>query len=354
MAWLNVVFITAVISTYNGGLCMQCLSQTGSPVDWFVIYKIPRIKNQTPTIQGGTAFYYMDNEDPSLDLSEAGIDDVNGNAVYYTLNQMYKNRTSIAYAMYNDHPPDERSNQRGHTKGIVALDKAGGFWMVHSTPEFPPPWSQGYQWPKNGLINGQTFLCISMTYRNMNEIGNVFMYTYPYIYDSSLPDAFVQDLPLLARIIRKKQHVTSEPWNKDIELTTKDNVVFHSYAKFTKFNRDLYDGFLSYEMKDDLLVQSWIESTKKPENKLPSNCSIPFKVYNVKMIQFPGTDIKFQTAKDHSKWAVSKQNGNWLCIGDINRQKPQFKRGGAQVCFQHPQAWKSLRALVTDDSFEKC
>ena len=41
---------------------------------------------------------------------------------------------------------------------------------------------------------------------------------------------------------------------------------------------DLYDGLMSSALKEDLLVQSWIKSEKSPEDKLPSNCTIPYKV----------------------------------------------------------------------------
>ena len=35
---------------------------------------------------------------------------------------------------------------------------------------------------------------------------------------------------------------------------------------------------MSSALKEDVLVQSWIESEKSPEDKLPSNCTIPYKV----------------------------------------------------------------------------
>ena len=54
------------------------------------------------------------------------------------------------------------------------MDTSGGFWIVHSTPKFPPFWSDGYKWAHNGDTNGQTFLCISMTYSEMDNIGIVF------------------------------------------------------------------------------------------------------------------------------------------------------------------------------------
>ena len=41
---------------------------------------------------------------------------------------------------------------------------------------------------------------------------------------------------------------------------------------------DLYDGLMSSALNEDLLVQSWIELNKSPGDKLPSNCTIPYKV----------------------------------------------------------------------------
>ena len=142
--------------------------------------------------------------------------------------------------------------------------------------------------------------------------------------------------------------MTKPPWYTVTKLETRNDDVFFSFAKYTNFERDLYDGWMSSYLKEDLLVQSWIKSSKS----LPSNCTIPYKVYNINNIQIPGTSITFPTSKDHSKWAVSKNGGNWLCIGDINRQKPQFHRGGGQVCFQNEQAWNSFKTLVKD--FEAC
>ena len=41
---------------------------------------------------------------------------------------------------------------------------------------------------------------------------------------------------------------------------------------------DLYDGLMSFTLKEDLLVQSWIESNRSPGDKLSSNCTMPNKV----------------------------------------------------------------------------
>ena len=302
----------------------------------------------TPIIHEGQGFYYMDEKTPTLALSNKGMNDSN-HAVYNTLEQIYKSQSTMAYIMYNDQPPDkDPSLKHGHTKGTVAFDQKGGFWLVHSTPEFPPIKSDGYFWRKSACTFGQTFLCMSMDYSIMDRIGTVFMYTYPKIYDKSFPSVFTEDNPILASLVlsSKQKHVTEPPWYNVTQIITKGGKKFFSFEKFTDFHRDLYDGLLSGQLKEDLLVETW-RVHGASHGDLPSNCSIPYKVYNIDTMKFPDQGIQFNTSKDHSKWAVSDSKGDWLCIGDINRQMTQFKRGGGQVCFQNHQAWTSFRNLAT-------
>ena len=51
---------------------------------------------------------------------------------------------------------------RGHTKGVLAFDLGTdtAFWLVQSTPKFPPKGS--YSFPTTGVPNAQTFLCITL------------------------------------------------------------------------------------------------------------------------------------------------------------------------------------------------
>jgi len=68
--------------------------------------------------------------------------------------------------------------------GVIGFDEQSGFWLVHSTPHFPPPQSKGYDWPSSAEHYGQSFLCISMSTKgNLNEIGNSLRTVFPmYIY----------------------------------------------------------------------------------------------------------------------------------------------------------------------------
>ena len=55
--------------------------------------------------------------------------------------------------------------------GAIGFDKTDGFWLITSVPKFPSPKSNGYKFPSNGDVYGQTFLCISMNYDMLDIVG---------------------------------------------------------------------------------------------------------------------------------------------------------------------------------------
>ncbi len=118
----------------------------------------------------------------------------------------------VGYILYNDQPPQQQklfgdaTRSCGHTKGavlvqltawndingtqsniyggwsvnvycffvpgVVVFDKQQGFWLVHSTPHFPPPKSQGqFSYPGSGISNGQNFICVTYPFERFQTIG---------------------------------------------------------------------------------------------------------------------------------------------------------------------------------------
>lgn len=183
-----------------------------------------------------------------------------------------------------------------------------------------------------------------------------------------------------------------------------------SFAKTTEFQDDLYSGLVAPKLMSNLLTETWNNGKifiskneaiwfekvelyfvnhffliKKGAGTLPSNCSakIAFHVNNIEEIKIdplvPG--FKFSVHHDHSKWAVTKSNDDLddlfiddsnnstnnsnsssverrrrsgqavriACIGDINRQEEQFKRGGGTVCFMsNENVWRAYSQLVNE------
>lgn len=102
-------------------------------------------------------------------------------------------------------------------------------------------------------------------------------------------------------------------------------------------------------LQSDLLVQFWNRST----GVRPSDCSLGWKVLDVTQIKLVKR-FEFKRSQDHSKWAVSTEaaapgaGGGWVCVGDINRNVAEEKRGGGTVCQRHPLVWKAYRTAVVD------
>lgn len=58
------------------------------------------------------------------------------------------------------------------SSGVVLLDKNQGFWLVHSTPHFPPVRQGGqYYYPSSGVTNGQNFICVTYPLDRFQTIG---------------------------------------------------------------------------------------------------------------------------------------------------------------------------------------
>lgn len=333
---------------------MTCRDNSGNPVDWFAVYKLPRLSSSSSDpVRNGVGQAYMDVNSQKWTMLDKGIDDTD-HAVYFTLQQIYKNALSqsTAYLMYNDQVPDGPvSFNHGHTKGDIAFDRTSGFWLVHSVPRFPPPGNSSYKYPRSGTVYGQTLLCVTFGYKQFNEIGNQLLYNYPRYYDHNLPSSFAKDNPFLADSINGA-HVKSEPFNRTVTLTSLAGRQFVSFAKFSAFGEDLYHEMVAPYFNSELLTETWQHGS----GKMASDCSKP-KVLNVRAVSILTED--FQEMEDHSKWAVTtsgpslqKQNSKWTCIGDINRMQEQTKRAGGTLCSNLEALWNGFRNAVTE--VEKC
>ncbi|KAH7696197.1 Deoxyribonuclease II family protein [Aphelenchoides avenae] len=95
-----------------------------------------------------------------------------------------------------------------------------------------------------------------------------------------------------------------------------------------------------------MYVETWLNGAAK--DYLPL-CEGPGKVTSLRSVK-PGAH-QWTSSNDHSKWAVTK-DPSWVCIGDVNRQESQAKRGGGTVCFQNEKIWKFMRDAV--ESYECC
>ncbi|XP_018595204.2 deoxyribonuclease-2-alpha-like [Scleropages formosus] len=362
-----VLLLLGVLRAPPGGSAalpgISCYSDHGDPTDWFHLYKLPRLAHQ---LRGDGLQYLLMG--PGSEGWAPGAVEVNDSAgaLGRTVGQLYQQREAdeIAYILYNDQKPKEEGSgfavqhEKGHTKGVVLLDKTQGFWLVHSTPHFPPPKDEGeFAYPSTGEKNGQNFLCVTYPLERFQTIGEQLSINEPLIYDCSVPDSMASSLPSLAALCGKSWSEGSNaslplsdplslvPSNRSVELASLAGTAFVSFAKGSSFENDLYHSWVAPALQSDLLVQFWHESA----GVLPSDCSQNWEVLNVKTISLGSAD-EFSTTKDHSKWAVGTEDasGSWICVGDINRNEAEEKRGGGTVCHSNSAVWKAYRTAVVE------
>ncbi|XP_010591586.1 deoxyribonuclease-2-alpha isoform X1 [Loxodonta africana] len=347
---LRPVLLAVLLGVPAGAL--TCYGDSGQPVDWFAVYKLPAKSGPGDAAGSGLRYKYLDATSGGWRDGAVFISSSAG-AVGRSLLPLYQsNASQLAFLLYNDQPPEssgvQDSSSRGHTKGVLLLDREGGFWLVHSVPRFPPPASSAaYSWPDSARNYGQTLLCVSFSLTQFLTIGRQLTYTYPLVYDHKLEGAFAQKFPNLEEVV-KGHHIRQGPWNSSVTLTSQAGATFQSFAKFGNFGDDLYSGWLAGALGSNLQVQFWQNSA----GILPSNCSGAQHVLDITEIAFPGPGgPTFSATEDHSKWCVAPK-GPWTCVSDMNRNQREEHRGGGTLCAQLPALWKAFQPLVKD--WERC
>ncbi|XP_023266820.1 deoxyribonuclease-2-alpha-like isoform X1 [Seriola lalandi dorsalis] len=315
---------------------VKCRNDNGDEVDWYILYKLPNVKGR------GLSYLYMDESTNGWKLSKENIGSKTG-TLANTLKPLFdfydRKIEGFGYMLYSDQPPNQNapSASFGHSKGVVMLDRQTGVWLSHSTPKFPTYRSKDF-WPKSGNANAQTFMCMTYSYDDFKEIGLQLMYIHTYPYDSDIPKTFPNELRCVAQ---RNCYPKKGPWFRETSLTSVRGHQFHSFAKYKRFGDDLYSGLIADKLGKTLYVKSW----GKMKRPMPSNCSIPHYVYNVKEVQLPKMK-PFNDTVDHSKWCVTP-DGGWTCIADMNREVSQMGRGGGAICTKDVAVGNAFYTLIT-------
>ncbi|KAH7942023.1 hypothetical protein HPB49_019864 [Dermacentor silvarum] len=170
---------------------VSCKDERNEDVEWFFMYKMPKEASRAASVafnkastspRGGEEYFYVDARTPASTSrwprSEHSVAEATG-ALANTLAPLYstnKSALNLAYATYNDQPPNgidgATVDSHGHTKGVILFDEQQGVWLVHSVPEFPSSLHGGrYVFPDTGREYGQTALCVTFPTSQLDTIG---------------------------------------------------------------------------------------------------------------------------------------------------------------------------------------
>lgn len=195
-----------------------------------------------------------------------------------------------------------------------------------------------------GRIFGQTMFCLTVnatspsSFNDIDSISEHFLYTYPLVYDSRFSPSASQRYKILATdIIKNKSHVTDPPYVR-ISPRNASNLEVMVFAKYGSANIDMSSELIVPTLRQTMLSETW---SNGGQTNLPSDCAGEFQTENIQQLAF-----NFTVHYDHSKWLVSEGDGNWTCIGDMNRQVEQKQRHGGFVCIHHPEIQQRFRQLV--------
>nr|QCB20004.1 DNase TATD-2 [Laodelphax striatellus] len=356
------IFTLFNVFTVSESEKLQCMGEDNKPVDWFIIYKLPKLEKVKRAAADanddrGKKYLYMSSStmrSPGWKYPAKLISDVDS-IPGITLKPLYvEGKQDQVWILYNDQPPEgsKVKGAHGHTKGVVAANKEGGFWIVHSVPRFPEvPSAEGqYSYPDSGHNNGQTFLCMTLGSKEIEKVAKQLQFNQAGVYYSFYSQTLDSLYPTLVSVAKKTAYKLDEDFNIE-EIKTSANNVFTSFAKSQLYAKDIYEELVAPTLKSSMDVETW----RNGVGPLISNCTKTFAVKNVEEVQLcvKKECDSFPSTKDHSKWAASEDQTNpWICIGDINRAASQGKRGGGTVCMKNAKVWNAFHQAV--ESVEAC
>lgn len=93
------------------------------------------------------------------------------------------------------------------------------------------------------MIYGQSFLCLSLSANQIDIVGEQLIFNEPQIYESRLSQSLTKTYPNIKRLIEGKRINNGPYWN-DADLKTLDGSNFKSFAKSSKFYKELYEDWV--------------------------------------------------------------------------------------------------------------
>lgn len=322
------------------------------------------------------------------------------------INKLYDKRWTN-WITYNDQPvfhsqlniydKIKHHTSKGHCKGIFCWNDNEIGWLIHSVPKFPEYFSPSSEIcvskiGKSEQVYGQSFMYVYKMYYSKNELEELILHIMkmsPCIY---LSRGF--DNPMYNKNLKLKKTGELEKyiWSKDVEHYVKkacDEMDFYeSLCEMTSTKCKTETWIRGGEVKPSenvIHIRQLIELSETSENNTYRQTqdhskwaiSIPIKA-NLKHIQVLLETRKMQNKNIQIKRSffsrlcgcfrkketknIGLKNKNteqctepdtnsiketyWVCVGDLNRMKSQWKRGGGGIVIYDDYLWKAMEDII--------
>lgn len=337
---------------------LSAMGDDGKPVDWWFMYKVAGMsKTADGSKEKGTEYVYFDAHTPEsgkLTLSPDRVD--TDGALPNTLKQLYGEEGAstqhLGWFFYNDENPvnGKVNGSRGHTKGVLAFDLGSNtaFWLVQSTPKFPPQGHYGF--PSTGMPNAQTLLCITLHDAGVARsiAGQMYAAQQPNVYLASKVPVELENEPGDPRVelMRNQVAAGTTPVTATVPFNSKAGLKFMSIAKNKYWDLDFYNDLVGPSLHDNLDVETW-EHGKTPPSLDSDKIHTVVDMTGIDLTPL-GIDISWPEPDDHAKLAISARSEvtHYVCIGDMNFTVAMRKRSGGTVAFQCEPLWASISAIL--------
>ncbi|KAF1378011.1 hypothetical protein PFLUV_G00206790 [Perca fluviatilis] len=323
------IFLTLSLLCWSADGRVTCRDHNGRTLDWYIIYKAPRLNNIVPE---GLDYLYIDSagkKETSKDHNKL-INATDG-VLANTLEPLFTTSMpdNFGFITYNDQPPPgyQANHTFGHSKGLVMMDKdQTGVWLLHSTPKFPFERDNSNFYPASGAKNAQTFICVTFNYDQFQHIGQHLLDINAYTFDDHIPDDFHEELKKLRgtennnrderdnkvniqnltsaagtpfRSIAKRQYKDEEEAEVDDSAPTPAGKRPHDDNIFVG---DLYLT-IAETYKTDVRVQTWGPQKGRNGSYCEDNQRQVINIESVKTDLGNG-EVEWTTKIDHSKWVA--------------------------------------------------
>jgi len=226
----------------------------------------------------------------------------------------------------------------GHTKGVLAVDHSGGFYLLHSVPKFPDLRPETFTWNAS-VVYAQTFLCVSLDAKNIAGLASHLQWINTDFFDVHLPTPMANAYPTIKDLVGGKR----TKGNHTFVLQTRGGIAFTLFGKSNTWGGDLYEQLVEPQLNTGFTWQTW-----RRGSEMPSLCAPPSPFASANILETSVSTFEFGYTRDHSKWGISSdvKSRGWVCVGDINRMFSQRKRGGGTMCFQSLPLWAGLNGTI--------
>ena len=335
-----------------------CRDESQSKVDWWIAYKFPASMHKNMT---GREYMYLTSDKSSTTWTKSKYLFGQNNSLQYIFMSDLFNIKNDVY-IYNDQFDDVASSSRfAHSKGIIKTRPGGASsWLIHSIPDFPD-FNSSIFLDTPQYRYGQLMLCISIDDTDDNTgrsaINKIIQKLASLNVHFLVTNVTYLNLEFEDYDNNNNNNTSScgdyaETYEVDVDETnyivnkpTSSNQFKH-FIKHSSVEIDIYsalvNAYFDKNTTNKLFVQTWPNGAG---SRLRSTCNNNNHVYNVNRF------FNISSRSDHSKWCVDPVT-NLFCIGDLNRESSQIKRGGGLVCIHNEKLATNFFKHIND--YENC